>query len=235
MRKIWLWLILGIFCLGLPNTGCRQAPREQTDATARPTVLIDAPCLSQMPTFPTGCEIFATVMALQYLGESVTPMQFWENHIEKNDTFYYKDGQLHGPNPTKTFVGDAHQANGYGCFAPVIQQAVADYFGCTKSVQNTTGNALSSLCENYIDQGIPVIIWASSGMRRIKKGPRWILPNGDPFTWPSEEHCLLLVGYNETHYFFNDSNEGKTVAYPRATVEKRYASLGKQSLVILPT
>ena len=45
-------------------------------------------------------------------------------------------------------------------------------------------------------------------------------------------HCVLLVGYDENNYFFNDPMAKKIQGYSKASVEKAYAALGKQAIVI---
>ena len=64
------------------------------------------------------------------------------------------------------------------------------------------------LVEKYIDQGMPVIYWACINMRDPIVGPQWkLLDTGETFTWISNKHCMLLVGYDEDSYYFNDPYE----------------------------
>ena len=53
----------------------------------------------------------------------------------------------------------------------------------------------------------------------------WIVPEtGEKFQWRSNEHCLLLVGYNNTGYYFNDplSESHPTLYESKALVEERH-------------
>jgi len=45
---------------------------------------------------------------------------------------------------------------------------------------------------------------------------------------------MLLVGYDETHYYFNDPWKGEEVSYPRQLSEQRYETMGRQALVVFP-
>ena len=83
---------------------------------------------------------------------------------------------------------------------------------------------VATLKENYIDQGLPVIYWACIDMREPIIGPEWrLLGTGEVFTWISNEHCMLLVGYDDTHYYFNDPYEGHgVISYPKELVENRH-------------
>lgn len=194
--------------------------------------MVAIPPLSQYPTYPTGCESVTAVMALNAVGISIGVEEFITDHLPCDDGFYESDGLLYGPDPYAAFVGDPRTPHSFGCMAPVIESALLSCVGEEGRVVNTTGETLSALCSNYVDKGIPVILWATMEMRPIGSGRMWFLPDGRQFTWPSGEHCLLLVGYNEREYLFNDPRHGAVVAYDKNSVEVAYASLGKQSLVI---
>ena len=44
---------------------------------------------------------------------------------------------------------------------------------------------------------MPGILWACINMREPITGPQWKLKDsGEVFTWISNEHCMLLVGYD---------------------------------------
>lgn len=220
------------------TTATTKTTKTTTTVTyAKPTavrgkVLIDVPTIHQYPEYPTGCESVATVMALRYAGETTSVANFIDNYLECSSNFYWSEGEFYGPSPYEYFLGDPRSENSYGCMAPVIKKALIRYFGSDDRVADTTGTALSALCKSYIDNGMPVIVWASIGMSQISDGRSWILPDGTIFAWPNNEHCLLLVGYDANKYYFNDPYTGKVVGYTRSVVEQRYERLGKQSLVI---
>ncbi|MBQ0111311.1 MAG: C39 family peptidase, partial [Oscillospiraceae bacterium] len=117
----------------------------------------------------------------------------------------------------------------YGCMASVIEKA-CEKAGAT--VKNTTGTSLADLCSDYIDKKRPVLVWATVNMSEKQNGNVWYLADGTRFVWPKHEHCLLLVGYDDQNYYFNDPMEGATVKYEKSVVEQRYAELGKQSLSV---
>ena len=194
--------------------------------------MVVIPPLSQYPDYPTGCESVAAVMALNAVGISIGVEEFIADYLPCDDGFYEADGLLYGPDPYEVFIGDPRRTDSYGCMAPVIEQALQSCVGEAERVTNTTGETLSALCGKYIDNGVPVILWATMEMRPVGSGRLWFLPDGRQFTWPSGEHCLLLVGYNDREYLFNDPRHGEVVAYDKNSVEIAYASLGKQSLVV---
>ncbi|MEI3266162.1 MAG: C39 family peptidase [Frisingicoccus sp.] len=80
------------------------------------------------------------------------------------------------------------------------------------------------MLERYIDKGTPVLFWACIDMKAPISGPEWtLLDSGETFTWISNEHCMLLVGYDEEGYYFNDPYEGHgLIRFPKQLVEKRH-------------
>lgn len=193
--------------------------------------LLSVPYISQKPDFPTGCEAISAVMVLHYYGETVSAGDFIDQYLPCGNLFFSEDGQLCGPDPAKTFVGNPRSSESFGCFAPVIATALNRFAG-EQRVENTTGLSLNDLCEQYLDAGHPVLVWASIGMKATYPSRQWRLEDGQIFTWTANEHCLVLIGYDDNSYYFNDPSAG-VVGYDRQTVEARYAELGMQSLVYL--
>ena len=190
--------------------------------------------LSQWPLYPTGCESVTAVMALRHAGEPVLVEHFVEYCLEKDMNFYWDEGVFYGPDPRVVFVGDPRATASYGCMAPVIEQAMIRCLGSAARVQNATGATMEELCQRYVAQGVPVCVWVSIDMLEITPADTWITPDGETYTWPGNEHCMLLVGYDETHYYFNDPYKGEEVSYPRALSEERYETMGRQALVVFP-
>ena len=224
-------LVVSIVLMG--GCGSAYVPRSVDIANRNDTdTIVAIPPLSQYPAYPSGCESVTAVMALNAVGISIGAEEFIADHLPCDDGFYEADGLLYGPDPYAVFIGDPRRTDSYGCMAPVIEQALLSCAGSERKIINTTGDGLPTLCHNYIDNGTPVILWATMEMRPVGSGRMWFLSDGRQFTWPSGEHCLLLVGYSESEYFFNDPRHGAVVAYDKRSVEVAYASLGKQSLVI---
>lgn len=197
--------------------------------------IIKVPYIDQTKEWPTGCESVSAVMLLQYLGVDITVKQFVEEYLEK-ESLFEEDGKLYGGNPWEVFVGDPADDRSMGCYAPVVKRALEKVFrerkekdtGSGKEVwepADLTGEPMEILLREYIDNGIPVIFWASIDLKETYAGPEWILTNsGGIFEWRSNEHCMLLVGYDGESYYFNDPwhNHG-TIGYARELVEKRHA------------
>ncbi len=187
-------------------------------------VIIEAPYIDQSLRWPTGCESVSAVMLLRYLGYDITVDEFIENDLEIQD-FREENGEIFGPDPRKYFCGSPYDPDAFGCYAPVIVNALSKVFAGEKKYEaaDETGISEKELLEKYIDRGMPVIFWACIDMREPVTGPQWRLRDtGEWFTWISNEHCMLLVGYDDEKYYFNDPHNGNGLTgYARDIVEKR--------------
>lgn len=76
-----------------------------------------------------------------------------------------------------------------------------------------------------------MLVWATMDMVESAEGGVWQTPDG-PFEWVANEHCLVLVGADSNHYFFNDPSTGRRVKWEKDLVEERYAELGMQAVVV---
>lgn len=202
--------------------------------------LINVPYIDQTEEWPTGCESVSAVMLLWYLEIDISMERFVDHYLEKV-TFYKKDGKLYGGDPRKVFAGDPADDQSMGCYAPVIKKALDSVFrergeqptgfesrGTEKqNIQEAvdlTGASMETLLREYIDNDIPVIFWASIDLKETYAGPEWIIAGTDEvFEWRSNEHCMLLVGYDEKNYYFNDPwHDHGTIGYKKELVEKRH-------------
>lgn len=197
---------------------------------------IEVPYIDQTKEYPTGCESVSTVMLLKYLGTDITVDEFIEKYLDK-EPMRQNDGRLYGPNPWKCFAGSPYDDESFGCYAPVIKNALNKVFierRINKRAEDITGMEMSAILERFIDKNMPVVFWASIDLKETIIGPDWILPDGSVFTWISNEHCMLLVGYDEKSYYFNDPwhNHG-CIAYPRELVEKRHKEQREMAVAVV--
>ncbi len=194
--------------------------------------VLEVPALSQTD-WPTGCESVSAVMALNWAGADLTVEDFVYGFLPMDALWMDAAGQLCGPSPADTFIGDP-AGRGYGCFAPVLARAMSRAAPAGYRALDLTGSPLSELACAYLRHNIPVVIWATMEMRPVEDGTQWMLPGGEIFTWPSGEHCLLLVGETAEGYLLNDPRAGETVCYDKELVRRRYESLGSQAVALVP-
>ncbi len=200
-------------------------------------VLIEAPYINQDDVgLPNGCESVSAVMALQYYGMNINSEEFVTKYLDRGPAPVVNGL---GPDPSIVYAGDPHSYGGWGCYAPVIVKAINKYIDKSKySVQELSNQSLETLCSTYIDNGIPVIIWATVNMEKgVNK--YWTTPTGKRIAYNNKLHCLLLVGYDEEKdlYYINDpkvpgTGEYDCVEYNKTEVAEAYEALNYQAIVI---
>lgn len=196
-------------------------------------VLIEGvPHIYQSDRYPTACESIAATELLQYYGFDIDVDTFIRDYLP---TAPYlspgADGQYHGESPWEFFIGNPTDANGFGCYNGAIKAA---FDAVSKELGSALrGAPLSALCR-FIDSGEPVIIWATDGMgSETEISKSWILPDGSKFSFITPEHALVLVGYDDTQYYFVDSRSAADiVSYGKQQVEKAYSLLYSRAAVI---
>lgn len=196
-------------------------------------VQLNVEMLYQGYRYPNGCESVSTVMALRHLGIDITIGDFIENHLPMAPLPRYAGNARYAENPTYFFIGDPRLSSGYYCFAPAIGMAVNslidDSYNCTVH----HGETLESLCKTYIDNGVPVILWATLWMTPGSfTGTTWqIRATGETHCMYKNLHCVLLTGYDEWYYYINDPLIGP-VSYEKGRVNTAYQSLGSQAVTV---
>ena len=213
------------------NESNNQYDYIDKDSYNIPEKIIDVPALCQYPELPTGCEATAAAMILQFYGSDMTAEEFARNWLACDTSFYSMGGVQYGPDPNEVFAGDPFSEYSYGCYATPIVSAI-NKNSSKYEAQKITDKSLETLCNEYIDRGNPLLIWATMNMKPTKEGNSWYLQNGSKFTWIAGEHCLVLVGYNDDYYFLNDPQVGSTVAYKKEIAELRFEELGSQAVCI---
>lgn len=192
---------------------------------------IEVPYIDQSRKYPTGCESVSAVMLLMYLGYDISVDEFIEQKLKKRG-FVKKDGELYGPDPRQYFVGSPYDPDSFGCYAPVICEALKKTVDPEYEVLDETGTDIETLVRKYIDHKMPVILWACINMREPVEGPYWKLSSTrEEFMWISNEHCMLLVGYDDENYYFNDPYENNgIIGYPKEVVKNRHQAQHMQAV-----
>ena len=202
---------------------------------------LSVPFVSQLPTYPTGCEAASCTALLRYYGFSITLDQMVAT-IPRKDIVYI-NGRRIGPDIHEYFVGNPRggytsSSPGYGAFAPCVTkslQAAIDARGGGYTAVNLTGCSFD-LLRYQLAQGRPLIVWATYQMMVPKTVNSWYIPNGDGtyryFEYPRGTHVFVLKGYSESYVYLMDPYYGTRV-YDRSTFEARWNLLGKQAIVLL--
>lgn len=240
----YAWIVALVFIAGMviggilsENSSARGLDEEpQVRETRKADLVLDVPCLDQRDGYPTGCESVTAVMALEYAGIDISVEEFVDKHLPQGKAPYEVGGEYYCSDPNRYFMGDPQSEDGWGCYAPVIREAIEQALyerGSVRSVEELSGKTLEELVDEYVQSGKPVILWGTVRMEFPSYGPPLTVEDsGRKFDWIRPEHCLLLVGETEDSYVFNDPMEGKQAAYEKRAVKLAYEALGCQALAI---
>ncbi len=201
-------------------------------------ICLEIPYISQEGILPTGCELISAMMVLSHYGADVTI----EDVVDNTFCAYpvTEGDRTHGYSPYRAFIGSPYDESSFGCYPPVIVDMMNKLLPKGKGAADITGMELSDIAEIYLPQGVPVLVWATINMMETESRVGWYLLDDDGsetdewYNWKANEHCLVLVGYDEEQYYFNDPYEGNgLVGYERELVETRYAEIGKCAVVVM--
>ncbi len=196
----------------------------------------ELPVLYQNPELPAGCEATAVAMLLQAYGYTVSK-EAVADALPKS-TFEVKDGRTYAAHPNEAYVGTPYSSSGFGVLAKAAAetaQKLIDAAGGTHKAVAITGASEEALLA-YLDDGIPVCVWATMWMSPLVYSGEWYLKDGDNYTdelyvWPGGEHCLVLVAYNESTVTVHDPLGG-VVTYNREIFFQRYQEVGQYALIL---
>jgi len=102
------------------------------------------PLIGQRPQLPTGCEITATAMMLQYAGAKVTKLSLAKEMPRSS-------------NPNKGFIGSPYNKTGWWVAPKGLMSTVKKHLGTAK---NMTGSSFNQM-KTQINKNHPVVIWAA--------------------------------------------------------------------------
>lgn len=181
------------------------------------------PCLNQNPDLPTGCEVTSLTMVLNYLGYPADKNDLAANYLTKEEYPY--------ANPYSQFVGDPTDEHSFGCYAPVITECAIKYGA---NATNISYSSIDTIC-SYVEQGQPVIIWATMYMVPTKYGSTvWTDANGQTVSWRGSEHCLVMVGFDAAanEVYLADPLTGSVTTYMFSKFYTRWIEQDCQAVLV---
>ena len=207
----------------IAETSETQQTEEPTKESSEARNLIeDFPCICQYPELPTGCEVTALTMTLQWYGYDVDKVQISRQYLLKEPS--YKTS------PYKKFVGDPEDEGSYGCYAPVLVKC-AEALGIES--KDISGCDFDLLIE-HVDKGQPVIMWATMYMKpTIVGSASWYDDDGELVVWKGNEHCVVLLGHDEEYAYVADPIYGEVKKYDMDVLKKRWIEQDKQAMIIV--
>ena len=199
------------------------------------TQLTDFDIIEQYPELPTGCEITAMTMVLNYYGYQVNKVTMALDYMPKVQAEFYRseDGRLMGPDLENFFVGDPTEETGYICGTGAIVTAANRYLADVGS--DLTAAAMKNVqpekLYDLIDQGTPVVIWCTINMEDRAETDGWYREDGTYMEWSTNDHGAVLIGYDEDTVTVADPIYSR-ITVSRDQFEKIFAERGGQCVIL---
>lgn len=198
-------------------------------------IIEEFPVLFQMPELPTGCEITAMTMVLNYYGYDVDKTTMAADYLPtvSASQYYGDDGRLYGGDLRKYFVGDPFTEGGYICGTEAILNAADAYLqemGSSMRAVDKTGASPEELYE-LVSQDTPVVVWVTIGMSDRSTPQGWYTESGDYVDWSTNDHGAVMIGYSEDTVTIADPISG-LVEYSRAQFESVFSSRSHQCVIL---
>ena len=199
------------------------------------TRLTDFEIMEQYPELPTGCEITAMTMVLNYYGYNVDKVTMALDYMPKIQAEFYRgeDGRLMGPDLENFFVGDPTEEIGYICGTGAIVTAANRYLADVGSDLTAAAikNAQPEKLYDLIDQGTPVVIWCTINMEDRAETDGWYREDGTYMEWSTNDHGAVLIGYDEDTVTVADPIYSR-ITVSRDQFEKIFAERGGQCVIL---
>ena len=204
-------------------------------------VKINVPLVMQIPDYPTGCEAASATMLLKFYGYNVTLDEMVAAIPREN--LYEENGKVYGPSIYEKFVGDPRytytsETPGYGAFSPVITKSLNNMIarkGNRHTAKNITGCSFKTLLK-HLDEGRPVIVWATGSMKTPTLVNSWYIKNADGtetyFEYPRGTHVTVLVGYDSHNVYMLDPYHGEK-SYSHSAFIDKWNLLGNQAIILV--
>lgn len=185
------------------------------------------PVVYQRPELPTGCEVTALTMLINYYGYPVSKTTMASDYLPQVASGYTGRIDL-----DYYFCGNPY-GTGIGCGAGALVTAANGYLtasGSNLRGVDITGTSAEGLY-GYISDGKPVVVMVTIGMANRKTAKGWYTPEGKYVSWSDNDHAVVLIGC--------DSNNVKVACplfgiktYSRVQFEKVYAARGNRAMII---
>lgn len=187
---------------------------------------------------PTGCEAVCATAVLNYYEVDIGVNNFINSYLDC-EPYTIKGDKYYATSPNEAFIGSPYEKSAYGCFAPVITNAVNKLNKSDIAKANSihafdaTGTELNELCQKFVANDNPVCIWVTMYMKPSYDSTIFQLEDGTIYTWKAREHCMVLCGFDEENYYLMDPlSSGNIVKYEKELVEARYEEMAKNAVVI---
>ena len=195
------------------------------------------PLVNQMPELPTGCEITAMTMVLNYYGYQADKVEMATQYLPvlySPKVYIGADGKTYGSDINQYFIGDPTTEDGIICGTGAIVTAANKYLKENGSSMHAIAKNEASPGELYrlVSEDTPIVVWCTIGMEDRYETRGWYTENGDYVEWSQNDHGAVLIGYGGDSVTIADPISG-IVEYDRVQFESVMESRGNQCVVLV--
>ena len=222
-----------------PVSQPKEEPLEEempeTEKVEEGHLIENFPIILQMPELPTGCEVTALTMALQYYGWDADKTVLAETYLPQKAwwLYYGADGLLYGPDLNSYFIGDPSSEDGGVCGPQAIVAAADGYLsdqGSTLRAVDKTGASPEELYE-LINENTPIVVWVTISMAPRADTEGWYTESGKYVEWSTNDHGAVLIGYTDDTVILADPISGQC-EYNKEAFEEVFASRNRQCVIL---
>lgn len=212
-----------------------ETTTEYQEALPEIYEISDFPYTLQTPELPTGCEITALTMTINYYGYDVDKVTMATEYLPTvpADMYYDESGIMHGEDLNDWFIGDPETVDGYVCGTNAIVTAADNYFSdinSTMTAKDITGYSFDEMYE-LVSDDTPIVVWITIEMAERSELNGWYTNDGSYVEWSQSDHAGVLVGYTEDTVIIADPLKGRT-EYSRSAFESVYTSRGNHGVIL---
>ena len=190
--------------------------------------VLDVNLISKFPELPSGDEVTALCMVLNYLKYNVDKSDLNDLYLPKGPAHYTNIFEANAGNPKDTY-------NSYGCMPPVIANTANKYISINGGRYYAEDVSGTDPYELYyaVSKGTPVIVWACEDFDSTPSIFRTLIIDGKTIYLKSNVNTYVLMGYNLTE-------KTVTLADPSGVIfdlemelfEKSYSQVGSYAVMI---
>lgn len=199
------------------------------------TMIKDFECILQNPELPTGCELTALDMVLNYYGCGIDKVALARNYLPmiKSGIIYNNENIEDIYDANNYFIGDPETTGGFVAGTGAIMTAANSYLsaiGSELTAKDITGQDFDQLYK-YVENKIPVVVWVTIAMVDRPQPNILYVFDGSYVEWTTQDHGAVLIGYSDDTVIIADPISG-IYEFDKKQFESVYASRGYRGVVV---
>ncbi len=200
-------------------------------------------CIYQKPELPTGCEITAMTMVLNYYGCDVSKETMARDYLPTIEDYqeperrgrHRRGGYATGSDLENYFLGDPFTEYGTVCGTSAIVMAANLYLIETENKLHLQAVDLSGITPKELYEivlsGNPAVVFTTIDMEDRTETMGWYTEDGTYVEWSHNDHATVIIGCSDDKVVIADPLKG-IVSYDKEQFEDIFAQRGYRCVVV---